>query len=683
MSRIAYLLAVVLVLVGVASATPAPASFGARRTYSLNGAPYAFGLAAGRFDADSTPDLVVPSMDVDGINWLNLFLGQSDGTFAAQPPVAPADLQLTLSGGVLDISAIAAGPIAPPDTAADLVLVGTDSLSLSFFPLVQVYENAALTLRPFFPARPPCGENYIPPQPCSFDSAAVADFNGDGWVDLVVGDSFTGYLTLFKRTATSLTRLTPLLGTGSTPKDPGVSIPVAAVVGHFDADALPDLAVALQGENAVAIHLNTAAVVGTPFGAAALFEAGLAPLSLSGGDLDGDGKLDLVVLNSDGTASILRNTSTSNGTAAFAPAVVYTFGAFPTAIALADFNHDAILDIAVTDAGSDQVMIRLGNGDATFASTITRIQTGLEPEALVASDFNGDGYDDLAVLDTDASHAASVSVLLSNGVSPPFTPTPTSTATATPTLTPTSTITRTPTKTGTATRTSTSTKTPTATKTVTNTVPPTSTATPTKTRTPTKTGTATRTSTPTRTPTITPTPTRTATPTITNTAPATATRTPSNTPSATPTPSDTPTVLGTATATGTPPALRTPTPTRTNTRRPTRTKTSTPTATKTVTPTRTPTPTRTNTRRPTRTRTSTPTATKTVTPTRTATRRPTATPTGGVVVNTRTPTASPTRTATRRPSVTPTASFTRRPSVTPTPSLTRVPTRTPTRTFGL
>jgi hypothetical protein len=492
-------------------------TFGPRRTYLVSSAPVAVGLASADFDGDGRTDIVTSSVDGSGLNSLNLFLGRMDGTLAAQSPASPPQLQLEFSGGVVGIDAIDAGPIAPADGLGDVAIVGTELFGLSFYPLIHIYENTVLSYKSAFPARPPCGELLIPPQPCSFDSVTIADVTGDGLLELVAGDSLTGFLTVYRRQSTLLTRWTPLLATGSDPSNPAPSLPGALRVADLNGDVLPDLAVVLEGESSFEVYLNTGNALSTPFGAGTLFATGPAPIAIQIGDLNGDAKPDVVILNSDGTVTVHRNTSTT-ATASFANAVSYTFAIFPMALALGDFDHDLDLDVAVTDAFTQEVVVRLGNGDGTLGATVHRAGVGSDPAEMVALDLNADGFDDFVVLDTDESSgnpASSLSVRLSNGIAPPFTHTPT--ATPTPTFT----ITVTPTRSGTPTRTGTNTRTATVTRT------PTKTATPSVT--PTFTPTATPTATPTRTPTFTPTRTPTTTPT------ATPTRTPTATASHTPT----------------------------------------------------------------------------------------------------------------------------------------------------
>ena len=149
------------------------------------------------------------------------------------------------------------------------------------------------------------------------------------------------------------------------------------------------------------------------------YDTGKGPVSVAIADFNKDGNLDLAVANqTDGTISILLGA----GGGAFGVQTVIpipgvttstgTINASPSAIVTGDFNDDGNIDIAVTDQANDRVMILLGNGDGTFQNPVP-YTTGSNPVALVAQDFDGDGQPDLAVVNQgDGTTASTVSVLL-------------------------------------------------------------------------------------------------------------------------------------------------------------------------------------------------------------------------------------------------------------------------------
>ena len=121
--------------------------------------------------------------------------------------------------------------------------------------------------------------------------------------------------------------------------------------------------------------------------------------------------LDMAVVNqcgntggcNGGSVSIL----TGNGDGTFTLASSPTVGFVPEYLAVGDFNHDGILDLAVVNNGDDSgpgtVSILLGNGDGTFAQapqSPISITSGYCLNSIAAGDLNGDGNLDLALTDT-------------------------------------------------------------------------------------------------------------------------------------------------------------------------------------------------------------------------------------------------------------------------------------------
>src|SRR5947209_8301467 len=96
---------------------------------------------------------------------------------------------------------------------------------------------------------------------------------------------------------------------------------------------------------------------------------------------------------------------------AFASATNYSTAAGPAGIAVADFNGDGFLDVAVANNGSNGISLWLGRGDGTLSSSLAiALPSGSQPSALVSGDFNGDGKMDLA-----AGVNGAVLILLGNG----------------------------------------------------------------------------------------------------------------------------------------------------------------------------------------------------------------------------------------------------------------------------
>ena len=124
---------------------------------------------------------------------------------------------------------------------------------------------------------------------------------------------------------------------------------------------------------------------------------GANPTILATGDFNGDGNLDLAVGNAS-THSI--QILLGNGAGGFTAGATFSVGSsvtsVPTSMAVADFNEDGKLDLAVGVSPDSIVDIFAGDGTGNF-SLISTIPSVVNPVSLVASDFNQDGFSDLAV----------------------------------------------------------------------------------------------------------------------------------------------------------------------------------------------------------------------------------------------------------------------------------------------
>ncbi|MGB2698585.1 MAG: FG-GAP-like repeat-containing protein, partial [Candidatus Zixiibacteriota bacterium] len=115
-----------------------------------------------------------------------------------------------------------------------------------------------------------------------------------------------------------------------------------------------------------------------PFAPAVNYAAGDRPYSVFCADLDGDSDLDMAVTNATSdNVSILRN----NGDGTFQPKVDYATGDWPYSVFCADLDGDSDLDLAVANFSANTVSILKSNGDGTFQTKVD-YGTGSDPTSV-------------------------------------------------------------------------------------------------------------------------------------------------------------------------------------------------------------------------------------------------------------------------------------------------------------
>ena len=136
-------------------------------------------------------------------------------------------------------------------------------------------------------------------------------------------------------------------------------------------------------------------------------------------DFNGDGNLDLAISNpgagqfDPGGIVILPG----NGDGSFQGARSIASPPNPGSLAVADFDGDGKIDLAAASQSTPTVAILTGNGDGTFNGPVS-IPTGADSQSLSSSilavDLNGDGQPDLAIT-SRAYSTGSISTLLNSG----------------------------------------------------------------------------------------------------------------------------------------------------------------------------------------------------------------------------------------------------------------------------
>ncbi len=260
------------------------------------------------------------------------------------------------------------------------------------------------------------------------NAVAVGDVNGDGKPDLLMTNRCSDPYCYYGSGSVGV-----LMGNGDGTFQPaqiyysGGSNAVAIAIGDVNGDGNLDLLVANNYyPGGVGVLLGNGN--GTFQPAQTYGQRGAAgPGSLVVADVNGDGKPDLLstiqymTTKHDGGVEIMSG----NGDGTFQPPQIYLSGGkIADAMAVSDVNGDGKLDLLVANecmaegcGHGGSVTVLLGNCDGTFQSPQVYKPGGFKTSSVAVGDVNGDGKPDLLVVNTDVDHSSKkgVGVLLGNG----------------------------------------------------------------------------------------------------------------------------------------------------------------------------------------------------------------------------------------------------------------------------
>src|SRR6202453_583483 len=309
------------------------------------------------FDGDTKPDMV--TIDADNTNgpYLSVELGNGDGTFKTQPPI-PLTADFSPAG---QVGGFLAADV-DGDGKSDVVFARANNAQQAIISVLIGKGTGGFTAQ----------VDYDVPAPVV--ALVALDLNGDKKPDLAFignpGNSFPPTATI----------LYVMLNNGDGKFAAPVQVDAKPVlgslaVGDVTGDGVPDLVATASGDVtnniAGATYLYVSKGNGT-LAAAQTLSGGMFPTAAAIADMNGDGKLDIVVSGSTTITTGYVNVLVNNGGGTFTTATAApTDDASPSSVAVADLNADGKPDVVLSGCCGLAFSVYLqGDGDGTFLNNV-------------------------------------------------------------------------------------------------------------------------------------------------------------------------------------------------------------------------------------------------------------------------------------------------------------------------
>ena len=330
-------------------------------TYSTGANNYPYSVALGDVNGDGRPDIVSAN---GSSSTAGVFLGQANGGFASMTAYSTGAFSYPRSVALGDVNGDGRLDIVTANSSRSEVGVLLGQISGGFAP-VTAYSVGATS----YPS-----------------SVTLGDVNGDGRLDIVTANGNSSTVGVLLGQAGGGFAPVTIYSTGAS------SNPNSVTLGDVNGDGQLDIVTANTDAGTAGVLLGQTR---GSFGSVTAYSTGAnsAPHSVTLGDVNGDGRLDIVTANSNtATAGVLLG-QTSGG---FGPVTTYSTGGFnsPYSASLGDMNGDGRLDIVTANNGTSTAGVLLGQVGGTFGPA-TNYSTGGQPWLATLGDVNSDGRLDI------------------------------------------------------------------------------------------------------------------------------------------------------------------------------------------------------------------------------------------------------------------------------------------------
>lgn len=325
---------------------------------ALNGNQFAFFRNTGAGSSLS----FAPSLDSAGSGYpQDVKIADVDGDGWKDPMVINYGMRIYPNKSTAGTITLGAGQtfdtngLPPSFTSGDLDADGKPDLAVANYINLAILHNTSTAAAVSFEAPREFAGGYQP------QDVALADFDGDGKLDAAVinfgSNSVRTFRNITDKSVIDFVQVNDFV-TLDQPYD--VTAP------DVDGDGKPDIVLTQLNSDRVSIFKNTTTNGALTFGNRIDIASGGGPRGVIFGDVNGDGKADMIVVNAySNSFSMYQNTSVS-GTISFGGRIDVATGAFPQRAAFGDFDGDGRLDVAVSSYSGKAVSIHL-NTSSTLA----------------------------------------------------------------------------------------------------------------------------------------------------------------------------------------------------------------------------------------------------------------------------------------------------------------------------
>lgn len=366
--------------------TPPPSStvsFSPRLDITVGNEP--LGLAIADFDGDGKADVAVGIYDNGSGNKVRILRNiGSPGNLQFDTP-----FDLTTGSGP---ERMAAGDL-DNDGKPDLVVANPGNSTLTIFRNVSTPGSLSFaTVQTLFFPTP--------------HQVVIADFDGDGKPDLIVTSNSGRLVSVFHHASDPNT-----IAFDSRTDFSLESYPNQLAVADIDGDGKPDILVPLQNTSNLWIYRNTSSPGTVGAQTVSPFVTGTSPEGIAVGDLNADGRIDILVPSVATNSLAVFTNGSSPGSSLSLSRKDWPTGAGPGAVAVGDLNRDGLPDVVVANGGANTITIFRNTSSSGVIDLTAQpdLATPLRPINVVIGDVDGDGLFDIVVANHDSQ---SISIFL-------------------------------------------------------------------------------------------------------------------------------------------------------------------------------------------------------------------------------------------------------------------------------